>query len=108
MEGALVEVAGQTTPYFVEAAPSEYKEIWNTLSEAKRNQLTAQSKMVKLSTPYQVRNFWQTRDLREVSSVMEKVEMIKESTQTETPKKSTTITYDTTEIAAQLAARFKK
>ena len=107
MEGALVEVANQTTPYFVEAAPSEYKELWNTLSEAKRNQLTAQSKMVKLSTPYQVRNFWQTRDLREVSQVMEKVEMIKESTNVEAPKK-TSITYDTTEIAAALAARFKK
>jgi len=63
--------------------------------------------MVKLSTPYQVRNFWQTRDLREVSQVMEKVEMIKESTNVEAPKK-TSITYDTTEIAAALAARFKK
>ena len=106
MEGALVEVAGQTTPYFVEAAPAEYKEIWNTLSEAKRNQLTAQAKMVKLSTPYQVRNFWQTRDLREVSSVMEKLIVVNESKVEEAPKK--TIGYDTTEIAAQIAKRFKK
>lgn len=106
MEGALVEVANQEVPYFVEAAPVEYKEIWNNLSEAKRNQLTAQSKLVRLTTPYQVRNFWQTRDLREVASVMEKVEMIKESA--EVAPKKTSITYDTADIAAQLAARFKK
>jgi len=106
MEGALVEVAGQTAPYFVEAAPAEYKEIWNALSEAKRNQLAAQAKMVKLSTPYQVANFWQTRDLREISSVMEKLTMVNEAVKTEAPKKS--IGYDVTGIADQIAKKFKK
>jgi hypothetical protein len=106
MEGALVEVAGQATPYFVEAAPAEYKEIWNTLSEAKRNQLSAQAKMVKLTTPYQVANFWQTRDLREVSQVMEKLTMITEARKEEAPKKS--IGYDVTGIGEEIAKRFKK
>jgi hypothetical protein len=106
MEGALVEVAGQTTPYFVEAAPAEYKELWNTLSEAKRNQLSAQAKMVKLTTPYQVANFWQTRDLREVSQVMEKLTMITEARKEEAPKKS--IGYDVTGIGEEIAKRFKK
>ena len=106
MEGALVEVAGQTTPYFVEAAPAEYKEIWNNLSEAKRNQLSAQAKMVKLSTPYQVANFWQTRDLREVAPVMEKLTMITEAKKEEAPKKS--IGYDVTGIGEEIAKRFKK
>jgi len=106
MEGALVEVANQATPYFLEAAPAEYKEIWNTLSEAKRNQLEAQAKMVKLTTPYQVRNFWQTRDLREVASVMEKLIVVNESKATEAPK--STIGYDVTDVAAQIAKRFKK
>lgn len=105
MEGALVEVAGQSVPYFVEAAPAEYKEVWNSLSEAKRSQLEAQAKMVKLTTPYQVANFWQTRDLRETAPVMEKLEMIAES-KVEAPK--STIGYDVTDIAAQLAKRFKK
>ena len=106
MEGALVEVAGQATPYFVEAAPAEYKEIWNTLSEAKRNQLSAQAKMVKLTTPYQVRNFWQTRDLRETAPVMEKLTMITEARKEEAPKKS--IGYDVTGIGEEIAKRFKK
>ena len=62
--------------------------------------------MVKLSSPYQVKNFWDTRDLREVTSVMEKVEMISESKVVEAPKSS--ITYSTEGIGDALAKRFKK
>ena len=105
MEGALVEVAGQTAPYFVEAAPSEYKEIWNTLSEAKKNQLTAQAKMVKLSTPYQVANFWQTRDLRENAPVMEKVAMVNEAKAEEAKP---ALGYDVSGMAEEFKKRFRK
>ena len=83
--------------------PVEYKETFAKLSESKKNSILAQSKMHKLETAYQVANFWQTRDLREVSQVMEKVAMVKESVEVKS-----TIGYDTTEIAAQLAKRFKK
>ena len=106
MESALVEVAGQTAPYFIEAMPSEYRETWETLSETKKVQIAAQARMVKLSSPYQVKNFWDTRDLREVTSVMEKVEMISESKVVEAPK--TSITYSTEGIGDALAKRFKK
>lgn len=106
MESALVEVAGQTEPYFIEAMPSEYKETWAKLSEAKKSAIAAQAKMVKLSTPYQVKNFWDTRDLREVAPVMEKVEMVSESKEVEAPK--STITYNTDGIAEELAKRFNK
>ena len=85
--------------------PSEYHEAWTKLSEGKKGQIMAQSKMHKLSTEYQVRNFWQTRDLRETASVMEKLEMLNESKAEET---KSTVGYDTTDIAAQLAAKFKK
>ena len=107
MESALVEVAGQTAPYFLEAMPTEYKETWAKLSEAKKSAITAQAKMVKLTSPYQVKNFWETRDLRETTPVMEKVEMINEAKKLEEPK-STTITYNTDGMAEALAARFKK
>ena len=106
MESALVEVAGQTEPYFVTAMPSEYRETWAKLSEAKKSAITAQAKMVKLSTPYQVKNFWDTRDLREVAPVMEKVEMVSESKEVEAPKSN--ITYNTDGIAEELAKRFNK
>lgn len=105
MESALVEVAGQAVPYFIDAMPSEYKDTWAKLSEAKKSAIAAQAKMVKLTTPYQVKNFWDTRDLREVAPVMEKVEMVSES-KVEAPKSN--ITYNTDGIAEELAKRFKK
>jgi hypothetical protein len=107
MESALVEVAGQNVPYFIEAMPSEYKDTWAKLSEARKTAIAAQAKMVKLTSPYQVKNFWETRDLRETTPVMEKVEMINEAKKLEAPK-SSTITYNTDGMAEALAARFKK
>ena len=107
MESALVEVAGQTEPYFITAMPSEYKETWAKLSEAKKSAIAAQAKMVKLTSPYQVKNFWETRDLRETTPVMEKVEMINEARKLEAPK-SSTITYNTDGMAEELAKRFNK
>lgn len=93
----------QSEPLVISAMPTEYKETWNSLSESKKNQLLAQSKYHRLETEYQVRNFWQTRDLREVIQVIEKVEMIKEST--EGVKQ---LPYDMTGVAESLNKRFKK
>jgi len=66
-------------PFFLAAMPAEYRGAWENLSESKKNQITAQSKYHTLNTEYQVRNFWQTRDLRDTKIEMEKVEMVKES-----------------------------
>lgn len=85
--------------------PAEYHATWTKLSESKKNQIMAQAKMHKLETSYQVANFWQTRDLRETAPMMEKLAMVNENTLVEPVK---TIGYDTTGIAAQIAARFKK
>ena len=95
----------ETTSPVISMMPSEYHETWTKLSEGKKAQIMAQSKMHKLNTEYQVRNFWQTRDLRETAPVMEKLEMLNESKAEET---KSTVGYDTTDIAAQLTARFKK
>lgn len=100
------EVSGNvsTNPFFITAMPAEYKEKWETLSEKKKNQITAQSKSHKLDTEYQVRNFWQTRDLREVAPVMEKVEMINESKKEETKK----LPYNLDGVKESIAKRFNK
>ena len=93
----------ETTSPVISMMPSEYHETWAKLSEAKKNQIMAQSKMHKLETEYQVRNFWQTRDLRETAPVMEKLTMVNENKEVKS-----TVGYDTTDIASQIAARFKK
>lgn len=93
----------QAEPLVISAMPAEYRETWNSLSEGKKNQLLAQSKYHRLETEYQVRNFWQTRDLREVAQVIEKVEMIKESTE-----EVKQLPYDMTGVAESLNKRFKR
>ena len=93
----------ETTLPVISMMPSEYHETWSKLSEAKKNQIMAQSKMHKLDTEYQVRNFWQTRDLRETAPVMEKLTMVNENKEVKS-----IVGYDTTDIASQIAARFKK
>jgi hypothetical protein len=100
LAGAPVE----NEPTVIAAMPAEYRETWNSLSESKKSQLLAQSKYHKLETEYQVRNFWQTRDLRETSPVMEKIEMIKESNEVEVNK----LPYDLTNMKVSIAKQFKK
>lgn len=95
----------QAQPFVLEAMPAEYSEVWSNISEAKQNQILAQSKYHKLETEYQVRNFWQTRDLRETAPVMEKIEMIKESKEVEENKG---LGYDVTGYAEQFKKRFNK
>jgi len=94
----------ENEPTVLAAMPSEYRETWNRLSEAKKNQILAQAKYHKLETEYQVRNFWQQRDLRETSTVMEKVEMVSEKV----VEKVSTLPYNMDGMAESLAKRFKK
>jgi hypothetical protein len=90
-------------PNVLKMMPAEYREAWTGLSEAKKNQILAQSKYHVLETAYQVANFWQTRDLRETAPVMEKVSMIKES-----KEETKALPYDLTDITAQINKRFNK
>jgi len=96
--------ANETTLAVISMMPSEYHETWTKLSEAKKNQIIAQSKMHRLETSYQVANFWQTRDLRETAPVMEKISMVNEAVVEEV----NTLGYDASEIGAEIAKRFRK
>ena len=91
-------------PFFLAAMPLEYKETWANLSEAKQNQVAAQSKYHTLNTEYQVRNFWQTRDLRETKIDLNKVAMVTESKKENKP----TLGYDAGIYADAMKKRFKK
>lgn len=45
----------------VNEMPNEYKNIWENLDEKSKAIILQQASMYKLKTPYQIRNFWQTR-----------------------------------------------
>ena len=99
----IVESAGEQ-PFFISAMPAEYTEAWANLSEAKQTQIIAQSKYHTLNTEYQVANFWQTRDLRDTSVVMEKVAMVTESKE----ETKSTLGYDVSDMADAFKKRFNK
>ena len=99
----IVESVGEQ-PFFISAMPAEYTEAWTNLSEAKQNQIVAQSKYHTLNTEYQVANFWQTRDLRDTSVVMEKVAMVTESKE----EAKSTLGYDVSDMADAFKKRFNK
>jgi methyl-accepting chemotaxis protein len=46
--------------------PEKYKTSWNSLNESQKNAIKAQASTRLLNTQYQIDNFWDTRDLREV------------------------------------------
>ena len=91
-------VETNNTPSVIKLMPTEYHDTWTKLSEGKKNQIIAQSKYHKLETAYQVANFWQTRDLREVAPVMEKIAMVNESA--DAPVQ--TLGYDATKLVLKL------
>jgi len=101
---AVVE-AKNSEPFFMASAPAEYKEKFQSLTEAKQTQIKAQAKYHTLNTEYQVRNFWETRDLREVKVDLEKLAAVNESAVAE--KKNEPL-YDVSDMAAALNKRFKK
>jgi len=106
VESAEAVVEARTAePFFITAAPAEYKEKFEALTEAKQNQIKAQAKYHTLKTEYQVRNFWETRDLREVKVDLEKLAAVNESAVAE--KKNEPL-YDVSNYAESLKKRFKK
>ena len=56
---------------FIDDMPSKYADKWHSLSEARKEQIIAESKFHSLSTPYAINNFWQTRDLRDTQMNLE-------------------------------------
>jgi hypothetical protein len=48
---------------FIDEMPDEYKPVWESLNEGHQQSIIAQSHFYNLNTPYQIRNFWSTRNL---------------------------------------------
>jgi len=54
------------SPKWIKEMPVEYEQLWESLTTDEKNRIVAQSKMYRLDTPYQIRNFWSTRGLESV------------------------------------------
>jgi len=56
---------------WIEEAPQEYKQLWESLDEKSKKTLMAQSRTYKLETAYQIKNFWETRPASILNKVSE-------------------------------------
>jgi endonuclease III len=56
-------LAVNETEKWLTEAPAEYKKIFESLSEAQQQAIRSQAQVYRLETPYQIKNFWETRTL---------------------------------------------
>jgi len=63
MEGKMVI---ETSDLWLKEAPEQYKKLWESLDDRTKNVITAQASYYKLATPYQIKNFWETRNVQTV------------------------------------------
>ena len=57
------ENANKTGLKFIDEMPEEYTQVWESLNEGHQQSIIAQSNFYRLDTPYQIKNFWSTRQL---------------------------------------------
>lgn len=54
----------ENTPIYVRFMPAIYKAIYESMNDNERNWISAQANNMTLTTQYQVKSFWDSRDLR--------------------------------------------
>jgi len=90
---------------FIDDMPEKFRTKWDNLSEARQQQIIAESKFHQLSTPYAINNFWSTRDLRSAQVETQKLNESKTAAeQTEAAKKTPLVNES---YAADLINRVK-
>jgi hypothetical protein len=68
------EASTATTGFkFIDEIPEEYAQIWESLNEGHKQSIVAQASFYNLETPYQIRNFWSTRQLAAKSVGLQKL-----------------------------------
>jgi hypothetical protein len=57
----------ETLPNYIKFMPSQFKDIYESLTPAEKGRLESQASLTVLNTPYQVKTFWESRDFRGVN-----------------------------------------
>jgi hypothetical protein len=97
-----------SAPKWIREMPVEYSQIWESMNTDEKNRIVAQSKMYRLDTSYQIKNFWSTRGLENAK----KSDNLNESKSVfNMSVAQNDLGYDTNyvnNIADQLASRFNR
>lgn len=104
MGSALTEQANSGMK-FLDMMPEDCAPVWESLNEAARASIIAQSKFYKLETPYQINHFWRTRP--GFSAPAANLEKLNESQNPETTARVGVTNSYIQNIAAELERRFK-
>ncbi len=82
------EAKFKTGHKFIDEMPMDYVPIWESLSEGHKQSIIAQAALRNLNTPYQIRNFWSTRQFGPKPLALQKLqenENFSEASNTQTP-----------------------
>ena len=100
------ENSGETGLKFIDEIPKEYAPLWESLSESHKQSIVAQSSFYRLDTPYQIKNFWSTRQLGSAPVGLQKLNE-SEETLNETPQRTQAYSSDYMNyIASALEKKF--
>ena len=91
---------------FIDEMPAEYAPVWESLTEGHQQSIVAQSNFYNLDTPYQIKNFWSTRQLGAKPVGVQKLDESENVAETAKPQaySSNYMNY----IAAALEQKFPK
>jgi hypothetical protein len=64
---AVINKKNENIPAYVRYMPTEFKAIYEAMTDKERSILASQASTFILHTPYQVKNFWQTRNLHGIT-----------------------------------------
>jgi hypothetical protein len=91
---------------FIDEMPEEFAQVWESLNEGHKQSIVAQSNFYRLDSPYQIKNFWSTRQLGAKTVGVQKL-----NESEETVPSATTQGYSSdymASIAAALEQKFPK
>jgi hypothetical protein len=91
---------------FIDEMPEEYAKVWESLNEGHKQSIVAQSNFYRLDTPYQIKNFWSTRQLGAAPVGVQKLDESEQIAET-----STTQAYSSDymrHIASELERKFQR
>ena len=92
---------------FIDEMPEDYAQIWESLNEGHKQSIIAQSTFYNLETPYQIKNFWSTRQLGSKPVGLQK---LTESQETPAPSTTSAQPYNSDYlnwVAKSLEGKFK-
>lgn len=61
---AVLNKQAESTPNYIRFMPDSYKPIYENMNDSERNWVAAQASNMVLNTQYQIKSFWDSRDLR--------------------------------------------